>query len=251
MKISIITATKNSCQTFERAIVSYLLQDYPQREYIVVDGMSKDCTLDLIAKHRNNIDVFVEEQGRGIYSAINLGIKLSSGDVVGLLHSDDFFAYNEVLSEVMHKFEQGADIVYGDVIYVLPDGKIWRYWKAGNFKRRKLFFGWMPPHTTFFVRRELFFKYGLYREDMQIAADFEMVLRLMKQDLNVAYVPKVLTVMSAGGKSNRNLKNIWLKMKEDCKAAKLNGYPGWITVFFKNLRKSNQLFHILISRKKK
>ncbi len=250
MKISIITATRNSCPTLQRAILSYISQDYPDKQYIVIDGLSQDCTLDVIKKYRDYIDVFVTKTPQGIYNAINFGIKIASGEVIGLLHSDDFFAYNGVLSDVMELFEQGADIVYGDVVYVREDGKIWRYWKAGNFSLSKLKFGWMPPHTTFFVKRHLFEKYGLYREDMRIAADFEMVLRLMSKNVKIYYLPKILTIMSAGGESNKNLSNIFRKMKEDRLAAKLNGYPGWFTVMFKNLRKIDQLAQMLLSRKK-
>ncbi len=250
MKISIITATRNSCATLQRAILSYISQDYTDKQYIVVDGMSTDCTLDIIKKYRNFIDVFVEKTPQGIYNAINYGIKIASGDVIGLLHSDDFYAYDQVLSDVMTLFEQGADIVYGDVVYVRENGKIWRYWKAGDFSPRKLKFGWMPPHTTFFVKRSLYEKYGLYREQMRIAADFEMVLRLMSKNVKVGYIPKILTIMSAGGESNKNLSNIFQKMKEDRLAARLNGYPGWFTVMFKNLRKIDQLAQMLFYNRK-
>ncbi len=249
MKISIITATKNSCKTLDRAIISYISQDYENKEYIIVDGHSTDCTLDIIARYRPYIDVFVTDDGTGIYSALNFGIKVASGDIIGFLHSDDIFADDKVLADVAEKMQQGADIVYGDVVYVLPDGRIWRFWEAGKFKKRKLWFGWMPPHTTFFVRRELYEKYGLYREDMQIASDFEMVLRLMKKDVNVAYINRVLTIMAAGGQSNRSLKNVWIKMKEDRRAARLNRQWGWPTVLFKNLRKLDQLQQMLLSKK--
>jgi len=249
MKISIITATRNSCQTLERAIISYIDQTYQSKEYIIVDGLSTDCTLDIIAKYRQYIDVFVAEKPQGIYPALNKGIELASGQVIGFLHSDDFFADRQVLADVMERFEQGADIVYGDVVYVLNDGRIWRYWKAGKFHKRKLHFGWMPPHTTFFVRRQLYLDYGLYRQDMRIAADFEMVLRLMSKSVNVQYIPRILTIMSVGGESNRSLQNIWLKMKEDRRAAKLNGFAGWTTVFFKNLRKINQLRYMFLRPK--
>ncbi len=251
MKISIITATKNSCKTLEKAIISYVYQTYEPKEYIVIDARSGDCTYDIIMKYRTFIDTFLTDQGNGIYAALNTGIKVASGDVIGFLHSDDFFAYNEVLTDVMREFEKGADIVYGDVLYVFPDGKIWRYWRAGKFSRRKLRFGWMPPHTTFFVRRSLYEKYGLYREDMRIAADYEMVLRLMSKDVKVGYVPKILTIMSVGGASNRSLRNIWIKMKEDRRAALANGYPGWATVLFKNVRKVGQLRYMLLSKRKK
>lgn len=241
MKFSIITLTKNNCQTLERALLSLIDQTYKDYQHIVVDAGSTDCTQQIIRKYSQYITTILQDKGHGIYSALNMGIRAATGDVIGLLHADDFFADQKILEDIAQLFEQGADIVYGDVIFVLPDGKIWRYWRAGKFHKRKLHFGWMPPHTTMFVRGELFKRYGLYREDMRIAADYDMVLRLFTKDLVVKYLPRVITVMSAGGESNKSLGNILQKMKEDRRAAKDNGFNGWITVMFKNLRKLGQL----------
>ncbi len=242
MKISIITATKNSCKTLEQSLLSYIMQDYPDKELIIVDGYSTDCTLDVIKKYRQHIDVLTFEPKSGIYPALNLGIKVASGDVIGFLHSDDFFIDNKVLTDIAKMFQQGYDVVYGDVVYINSKGKIWRYWKAGKFSAKQLIFGWMPPHTTFFVKKDLYQKYGLYREDLLIAADYEMILRILTKNVCVGYVDRLLTVMRAGGKSNRSLSNILLKTKEDFYSAKINGMPALITVLAKNIRKINQFF---------
>ncbi len=241
MKFSIITLTKNNCHTLERALLSLIDQTYKDYEHIIVDADSTDCTPRIINKYSRFISTLLRDAGRGIYAALNTGISASTGQVIGLLHADDFFADQKTLEQVAHLFDQGADIVYGDVLFVLPDGKIWRYWRSGQFDKRKLRYGWMPPHTTMFVRKQLFDRYGLYREDMQIAADYDMVLRLLTKDVKVSYLPQVVTVMSAGGESNRSLRNIWVKMKEDRRAARDNGFNGWMTVMFKNLRKLGQL----------
>ncbi len=250
MKISIITATRNNCYTLERAILSYINQKYDNKEYIVVEAPSSDCTGEVLNNYASYIDRRIVDEGKGIYYALNAGIKAASGDIIGLLHADDFYADEDILSDVARLFAQGADMVYGDVVYVLPNGKIWRYWRAGEFNKRKLRFGWMPPHTTLFVRKELFDRLGYYRTDMRIAADFDMVLRFMKATDRVAYLPRVITIMSAGGESNRSFANIILKMREDARAARDNGYNGWITVLFKNLRKIGQLRTVGFMQKK-
>ena len=233
--------TKNNCQTLERAILSLTDQTYKDYEHIIVDAQSTDCTQQIINKYSRYIHTVLQDSGQGIYAALNMGIRAATGQAVGLLHADDFFADQKILEDVAALFDQGADIVYGDVLYVLPNGKIWRFWHSGQFNQRKLRFGWMPPHTTMFVRRELFDKFGYYRTDMRIAADFDMVLRLLAKDLKVSYLPRVITVMNAGGESNRSFGNIIQKMKEDRRAARDNGFNGLITVLFKNLRKVGQL----------
>jgi len=241
MKITIITLTKNNCPTLERSLLSLIDQTHKDWEHIIVDAHSTDCTPQIINKYSDYITTILEDKGTGIYSALNLGIRAATGEVIGLLHADDFFADNRVLEDIARLFDQGADIVYGDVVFVLPDGKIWRYWRSGDFKKIKLRFGWMPPHTTMFVRKSLFDQYGLYREDMRIAADYDMVLRLFTKDVSVSYLSRVVTVMRAGGESNRNLRNILQKMREDWQAARDNGFNGLVTVFFKNVRKIGQL----------
>ncbi len=244
--------TRNNCHTLERAILSLVDQTYTDYEHIIVDANSTDCTPQIIRKYSNFVQTILQDAGKGIYAALNMGIRASTGQVIGLLHADDFFADQKILEEVSHLFEQGADIVYGDVLFVLPDGKIWRYWRSGQFNKRKLHCGWMPPHTTMFVRKELFDRFGLYREDMRIAADYDMVLRLLTKDIRVSYLPRVVTVMSAGGESNRTLRNILQKMKEDYRAARDNGFSGLWTVMCKNVRKIGQFrsFGYLFTSKK-
>jgi len=155
MKISVITLTKNNCTTLERAIVSLIDQTYKNYEHIIVDAHSNDCTLDILDKYQKYISVVLHDNGEGIYSALNLGIQAASGDIIGILHADDFFANKSILERIAGLFKQGADIVYGDVIYVLPNGRLWRYWKAGDFKKSKLSYGWMPPHTSVFVKKKI------------------------------------------------------------------------------------------------
>lgn len=244
MKISVITICYNSAHSIGDAIQSVLAQTYPNVEYIVVDGKSKDTTVEVIKSFGSGISKFVSEPDKGIYDALNKGIKMATGDVIGFMHSDDLYANNEILTKVAALFEkEKTDSVYGDLEYVYKDdtSKVLRYWKSGAFSIPKLRMGWMPPHPTFYVKREVYEKYGLFNINLKISADYDTMLRFLgKHHITTAYLPEVMVRMRVGGASNRSLKNIIRKSKEDYQAIKDNSFGSIFTLIFKNLRKITQ-----------
>lgn len=189
----------------------------------------------------------VSEADQGIYDALNKGINLASGDVIGLLHSDDVYFDENVIAKTAAIFEkEKIDSVYGDLIYVdkkNPD-KVLRYWKSGELKNSSIKNGWMPPHPAFFVKREIYQKYGLFDLSYKIASDYDLILRFLgKQRISTAYLPEVLVKMKIGGKSNKNLKNIMQKSCEDYRALKKNELPHPLSILVKkNISKLPQLF---------
>jgi len=225
-KISIITVAFNSQSTIKHTIDSVANQDYKNKEYILIDGASKDWTLDIINFKKDKIDYFVSEDDNGIYDAMNKGIKAATGDIIGILNSDDFYPKNSVLSKVAEVFVRtNCDCLYGDLVYVkTADARqIVRYWKSGEFNRKKLNKGWMLPHPTFFVKKEVYEKYGLYNIKLKNAADYEMILRLLyRHKLSVEYIPEIMIKMRMGGASNKSLLNRLRANYEDNKAWRLN-----------------------------
>jgi len=211
MKISIITATWNSAATIENAILSVASQGYPDLEHIIVDGNSSDATLSIVFRYANLIDKLVSEPDHGIYDAMNKGIALSTGDVIGILNSDDFYASPYVLDKVARVFEdETIDTCYGDLIYVDPLNvkRVTRYWRAGAHHPRSFYRGWMPPHPTFFVRRSVYERYGTFDVALGTAADYELTLRLLlKHRVSTVYIPEVLVHMRTGGASNASIKS--------------------------------------------
>jgi glycosyltransferase involved in cell wall biosynthesis len=211
VKISIITATWNSAATIENAILSVASQGYSNLEHIIVDGNSSDATLPIVFRYEHLIDKLVSEPDHGIYDAMNKGIFLSTGEVIGILNSDDFYANPHVLEKVSRVFEdKSIDTSYGDLIYVDPTNvnRITRYWKASAHHPRSFYQGWMPPLPTFFVRRSVYDKYGYFNVALGTAADYELTLRLLlKHKVSTTYIPEVLVHMRAGGASNASLKS--------------------------------------------
>ena len=211
MKISIITATWNSAATVENAILSVASQRYPDLEHIIGDGNSSDETLPIVFRHEDKIAKLISEPDHGIYDAMNKGIALSDGEIVGILNSDDFYANADVLKKVAQVFkEKGVDTCYGNLIYVHPVNvqRVIRYWRAGEHRSRSFYQGWMPPHPTFFVRRSVYEQYGCFNPDLGTAADYELTIRfLLKYKVSTAYIPEVLVHMRAGGASNASLKS--------------------------------------------
>ncbi len=328
MKISIITVTLNNKAGLMRAIESVSSQTYKNVEHIIVDGGSTDGSIEAIKNLQFTIYnlVFISEADSGIYDAINKGIKLATGDVIGLLHSDDFYKDEFVLEKYADVFEQSGkqpahsslsstenereikdfsvnfllrndnalptthylqptiEAVYSDLVYVRKKLKvshrddkpksqksknedidhsklkiehsIIRYWKAHKIKKdylttsfsllttHHLLNGWMPPHPTLFIRKSIFDKYGLYRTDMKIAADYEMILRLFyKNKITTNYLPHTTYCMTMGGASNKSIKNIIQKSKEDYFAMKIHGFPIPVkTLIYKNCSKVTQFF---------
>ncbi len=246
MKISIITATYNSAATLQKTFDSVASQTYKDVEYVVVDGNSKDGTIDLIKKNESIISKWISEPDKGIYDAINKGIELASGDIIGLMHSDDFFANNEVLEKIALAFQEGTDCIYGDLNYVDRDHpeRIIRKWQSQDYNDSLFYEGWMPAHPTFYLRAKHYKKFGKYNLDFRISADYELMLRmLVKNNLSSRYIPIVMVNMRVGGESNVTLKNRWLANQEDAKAWHLNNLkPKFYTRWAKPLSKLKQFF---------
>jgi glycosyltransferase len=246
MKISLITASFNNASTIETTLKSVFSQTSKNIEYIVIDGKSTDKTIEILEEYKTRISIIVSEPDNGIYDALNKGISLASGEIIGFLHADDFFADESVIENVLKVFdEQNPDSVYGDLQYVSSENpdKIIRHWGSGNFSEKKLRRGWMPPHPATFITKEIYEKYGKFNTDYKIAADYESILRFFGQaGISTFYLPKVLVKMRTGGASNKNLNNIILKMKEDYRALKSAKMGGIFTLLLKNLRKISQLF---------
>ena len=245
MKISIITATLNNRGTIEDCLNSIHNQSYKDIEHIVIDGGSTDGTLDLLSKYKNSITIQVSEPDKGIYYALNKGLKLAKGDIIGFLHADDMFADNDVIDTVVSNMERlNVDSCYGDLIYVGKKNteKTVRYWKSCPYEKGLFEKGWMPPHPTFFVKKEMYVKYGMFDTDFKIAADYELMLRFLERhQITTLYIPSVLVKMRTGGTSNRSLRNILLKSKEDYRARKKNNVNNALsTVLLKNLSKIPQ-----------
>jgi glycosyltransferase involved in cell wall biosynthesis len=212
MKLSIITVVFNRSRTIKSAIESVLAQTYPDIEYIVVDGASTDGTTAIINSYAHKISKLVSEPDKGMYDALNKGIKLATGDVVGILHADDEFSSNQILEQVVSflKANKHLDCVYGDVGFVNEEDptKIIRYYSSAIFHRGLFKFGFIPAHPTFFCFRKYFEIYGYYRTDMEIAADFDLLLRFLKKhQLNSGYIPTMLVKMNMGGKSTKGIRS--------------------------------------------
>lgn len=246
MKISVITAVYNNRATVAAALDSALAQTHEDVELVVIDGGSTDGTLEVLRGYGGRIAVLVSEPDRGIYDALNKGIRLASGEVLGFLHSDDLYADAGVLSRVAQAFA-GADVaaVYGDLLYVRKDApeRVVRAWRAGQFAPARLARGWMPPHPTFYARREAYAELGGFDTRYRIAADYDCMLRFLgRGGLRVGYIPEVLVKMRVGGASNRSLGNILRKSAEDYRALKANGVGGLPALAWKNLSKLPQFF---------
>ena len=242
MKVSIITVSYNSAETIEETIQSVISQDYPSIEYIIIDGKSTDQTLDIVRKYEDKIATLVSEKDKGIYDALNKGISMATGDIVGLLHADDLYANYQVISDVVAQFKQShADAVYADLNYVdrIDTNRIIRKWKSGEYKEGMFEKGWMPPHPTFFVKREYYTKYGLFNLKLRSSADYELMLRFIHVNkIRLSYLPKMIVNMRAGGQSNVSLMNRLKGNKEDRMAWELNNIkPGLFTLIRKPLSK--------------
>jgi glycosyltransferase involved in cell wall biosynthesis len=242
LKISIITVVFNGEQTIRDCIESVLEQSYSDIEYIIIDGKSTDKTPEIVKSYGTKIAVFQSENDNGIYDAMNKGIALASGDVIGILNADDFYRDAFVIEKIVFKLKKTqADGIYGDLIYV--DGKniqsIKRYWKSGAFRQSKFLYGWMPPHPTFFLRRASYEQFGNYRTDLGSAADYELMLRMMyKYKIKIAYLPEIVTVMRVGGVSNKTIGNRLKANQSDRVAWELNELkPYWFTGWMKPIRK--------------
>lgn len=249
MKISIITATYNSAKTLEVCLDSVLNQTYKNIEYIIIDGKSSDDTLDIVkfkAEKHTNI-VWVSENDKGIYDALNKGVSKATGDVIGFVHSDDFLADNSIIENIANVFNaQKVDGVYGNLNYVKFDNvnRIVRNWTSQPFHAKILKRGWMPAHPTLFLKKKVYNACGKFNIDYRISADYDFILRIFSQsNYKFYYLPMTITKMRVGGESNRSLKNLILKTTEDYRAARSNGIEHpFVAVGLKNLSKIPQWF---------
>ncbi len=242
MKVSIITVCYNSIQTLRQTIESVLSQNYPDIEYIIIDGDSTDGTVELIQNYGKRIAQFVSEKDQGIYDALNKGISRATGEVVGILHADDFYEHREVITQVAQALSnQPSDSLYGDLVYVNaknPDQVI-RFWRSGEYRQGVFRWGWMPPHPTFFVKKSVYDRYGAFNLRLKSAADYELMLRLLHcKQISTQYLPQVLVRMRVGGMSNRSLKNRLHSNREDQLAWKYNNLKAplflrWLKPFRK------------------
>lgn len=210
MKISIITSCFNRAATIRDAIESVLAQDYNNIEFIVVDGASTDGSLEIIREYEDRISTIISEPDHGMYEAINKGIRVATGDVIGLLHSDDFFYDNGVVGRIVERMIwTRADFLYGDGLFVSPDdtNKVVRNWIGGNYRLWKVRHGWLPLHPTCYIRRDVMMRLGLYNESYKIAADSDLLVRyLLTGGLTVTYLNEYVVRMRTGGLSTDSTK---------------------------------------------
>lgn len=229
MKISVITVTYNSGAVVRDAIASVLRQTYSNIEYIIVDGNSTDNTMDIVRAFEPSFAGrlrWVSEPDRGIYDAMNKGIAMATGDVVGILNSDDFFTSDNIVELIASSFVEDTDAVYGDVHYVSPANlsRSVRYYSSRSFRPWKMRFGYMPAHPSFYVRRSIYTRYGGYSLDYHIASDYDMMLRLFcLHKIRAKYVPADFVTMRTGGVSTKSMANRLLITREDAKACRKNG----------------------------
>lgn len=227
MKVSIITVVWNNNDTINDAIRSVLNQTYKDIEYIVIDGKSTDGTVETIKSYGDKISKFVSEPDRGLYDAMNKGIELATGEIIGILNSDDFYIDEHVIATVVDAFnEQNVDSVFADLVYLKPENldQTVRYYSSKHFSPEKFAYGWMPAHPSFFVKKRCYEYFGLYKTDYKIAADYDLLLRfLYTHHISYFYINKVLIKMRTGGASTRGIKSNWILNKEILRSCSENG----------------------------
>ena len=247
LKISIIVATYNSSKTIRSCLDSIFNQNYSNIEINLIDGKSSDNTLDIVKNYNRKIPIkIISEKDNGIYDALNKGIYSSIGDVIGFVHSDDILASSTIFSEIIKKISlENFDGVYGDLQYVDFDktDKVIRNWKSCDFNDKLLKRGWMPAHPTFFLKRGVYDKHGGFNLNYSISSDYDFMIRVLNDNsLKFCYLPRVISKMRVGGSSNRSLKNILKKSREDYIIIKKNKVGNFITLVRKNFLKINQYF---------
>jgi glycosyltransferase involved in cell wall biosynthesis len=249
-KISVVTVTKNAGGTIKDCLESVKNQDYTS-EHIVIDGASSDDTLKIVLQYEQSLARIVSEPDKGLFDAMNKGIGHATGDIIAILNSDDFYANRSVLSKVAEIFrDENFDSCYGDIVYVAKNdiSRVVRYWKSGAYKESAFYFGWMPPHSAFFVRREIYERYGGFNLEFGTSADYELMLRfLLKHRISTAYIHDILTVMRAGGIGNASLRNRLRANRFDRLAWRANGLkPRFWTLSAKPIRKMIQYLPLWI-----
>jgi glycosyltransferase involved in cell wall biosynthesis len=248
-KVSIITVVWNNKKTIKDAINSVLNQTYKNIEYIIIDGASTDGTIKVIKNYKDKITKFISEPDKGLYDAMNKGVALATGDVVGILNSDDFYIDEFVIEKVIKTFkDQKVDSVYADLVYIKPENlnKTVRYYDSSKFNPSKFAYGWMPAHPTFFVKREVYERYGNFRTDLKIAADFDILARFLHtHKISYYYMKEVLVKMRVGGVST-SFSSLWINNIEQLQACKNNNIK---TNIFKILSKYPNKIMELIDKK--
>jgi glycosyltransferase involved in cell wall biosynthesis len=226
-KVSLITVAYNSAATIRGTIESIIAQDYPDIEHIIIDGASTDGTAEIVRSYGSRIIKFVSEPDTGIYDAMNKGLRLATGDIIGILNSDDLYTETNIISRVVAEFQRSsADLVFGDIVFVHPGNldKVIRYYSSATCGPENFAWGWMPAHPSCFLRREVYEKYGYFKPDYRIAADFEILARLMvRHRIAYSYIPTVLVKMRTGGVSSANLRTKWILNQEIARACRENG----------------------------
>jgi len=252
--VSIITATYNSEHTILRAINSVNSQEYPHIQHVFIDGGSSDSTLQLIKGNSKRSPIIISEADNGIYDALNKGVKYSTGDIIGFVHSDDVLAADGIVRKIVDRFRiADVDAVYGNLTYVDDStGRVRRIWKAGRYKYGALRWGWMPPHPTLYVCRKTFFEVGYFDTSFSVSGDYRWIVDLFSdRSRHFEYLPLTLVRMNMGGASNKGIPNILKKMSEDYRVIKQAKIGGVDVLMAKNIRKINQFFQLLISKLKK
>lgn len=245
MNVSIITVVYNGAETIRDCIDSVLNQTHPHLEYIVIDGGSTDGTADIVRSYGAKIARFVSEPDQGIYDAMNKGIRLATGEIIGLLNADDLYRHKNVVSHIVATLNQtGTDAVYSDMIYVdrQDTSRILRYWPAGSYQKGSFLWGWMPGHLSLFIRRRVYEQYGLFTMALRSAADYELMLRFIhRHQISLSYLNELTIVMRVGGVSNQSWSHRLRANREDQEAWRLNGIkPYFFTLWLKPLRKLSQ-----------
>ncbi|MFT3932746.1 MAG: glycosyltransferase family 2 protein [Chitinophagaceae bacterium] len=244
MRISIITVSYNSAATIQDTLQCICDQQYKNVEHIVIDGSSTDHTISIVNQFPH-ISRLVCEPDNGLYDAMNKGLQMATGDIIGILNSDDIYADANVLDKVAAAFvDTNIDCLYGDLQYVHAHNmqKVLRHWRAGKFYKQNFLYGWMPPHPTFFARKKVYDDVGGFNTELKSAADYEIMLRILyKHGYAAGYIPSVLVKMRSGGVSNASLRNRFKANREDAKAWRLiNKRPHFFTLYLKPLRKLPQ-----------
>ena len=253
MKVSLITVTYNSAAYLQDCIDSVVAQHYPGIEHIVIDGGSTDGTLDIIKKYDNHIAKWISEKDGNMYDAINKGIKMATGEIVGILNSDDMFASKDVVDAIVDCFhEHQLDAVFGDLVYVnkTNTNKVVRLWQGLPYKRFRFKYGWMPAHPTFYLRRELIDEFGGYESHYYTAADYEFMARyLYRYRISARYLPKLIVKMRVGGQSNDTLKSRLRGNRRDYLAMKKNKIPlPFLASILKPIIKVRQYYYSLFHK---
>lgn len=245
LKVSIITVTYNSEKFLEDCISSVQMQNYPHIEHIIIDGRSEDGTIDIIRRYEKGIAKWVSEPDKGMYDALNKGMQMATGDIIGTLNSDDVLDNDHVILQIVNEFvANNADAVYGDLEYVAQDDieKVLRIWRGQPYKRSRFQVGWMPAHPTFYIRRSMIEKYGGYETHYFSAADYEFMARyLFHHRVTASYLPQLIVRMRIGGASNKNLKQRLRANRRDYLAMKRNKIPfAFLVSILKPLTKLHQ-----------